>query len=165
MDTILIEDKGAGAGKGVGGFVVLLGFSLALAGLQLLHYIVNTYAFIFDESWRAFTTPGEPEYDPNWKLVVGIQLLMYLTLVPLLTAVLVSFARRRKTFIRLAILWLIVAFLVSIVDNNLMALIPALQSDGTLNESALDALRTGLAALVWIPYLMFSKRVKQIFVS
>jgi hypothetical protein len=165
MDTILIEEKGAGAGNGVGGLIVFLGFSLTLAGLQLLHYIVNTYALIFDESWRALTTPGEPEYDPNWKLVVGIELLMCLTLVPLLTAVLVSFARRRKTFIRLAILWLIVVFLVSIVDNNLMALIPALQSDGTLNESALDALRTGFAALVWIPYLMFSKRVKQIFVG
>ncbi len=165
MDTILIEERAAGQGRGAGVLIVLLGFSQALAGLQLLHYIVNTYALIFDESWRAFTTPGEPEYDPDWKLVVGIELLMYLTLVPLLAAVLVSFARRRKAFIRLAILWLIVVFLVSIVDNNLIALIPALQSDGTLNQSAFDALRAGFVALVWIPYLMFSKRVKLIFVG
>jgi hypothetical protein len=68
-----------------------------------------------------------------------------------------SFARRRKTFIRLAILWLIVVFLVSIVDNNLIALIPGYHEDGTLNEPAGVAMRTGFAALVWIPYLTFSK--------
>jgi len=165
MDTIQIEEKAAGDRYGGGILILLLGFSLVLAGLQVLHYIINGYALIFDESWRAFTTPGEPEYQPNYKLVVGIELLMSLTLVPLLAAVLVSFARRRKAFIRLAILWLIVVFLVSIVDNNLIALIPAYHEDGTLNESARGALRTGFAALVWIPYLMFSKRVKQFFVS
>ena len=42
---------------------------------------------------------------------------------------------------------------------------PALHEDRTLNESALDAFRAAFAALFWIPYLMFSNRVKQTFVD
>jgi hypothetical protein len=166
MDRVIIPDRGTGDRNWGGIPILLLGISLALAALQLLHFIVGTYALIFDESWwYGLTTPGEPEYDPDWKLVVGLELLMGLAMVPLLAAVLVSFARRQKAFIRLAILWLAALFLVAIVDNNLIALIPALHKDGTLNESAYDALRAGFAALVWIPYLMFSKRIKRVFVG
>jgi Protein of unknown function (DUF2569) len=83
----------------------------------------------------------------------------------LLAAVLVSFARKQKTFVRLTMLWMLSCILVAIVDHHLCAVIPVLEEDGTLNVTAHEILRSDAFALVWTPYLMFSRRLPQTFVN
>jgi hypothetical protein len=163
MDTIYIERS-----SGYGGYpisAVLLGLSIVYSGLVLLHSVVSTFALVFSHEWIYLTTPDAPGYDPFWKLVVGAELLMSLLLTPLLAAMLVSFAQKRKTFAKITMLWMMSCVLVAIVDHNLCWLIPALQEDGTVNATAYDVVRSGAFALFWTPYLMFSKRLKQTFVT
>jgi hypothetical protein len=164
MDTIYIDERASGPG-GYPIAALVLGFGLVLGGLVLLHSVLSTFALIFSHDWTYLTTPDAPGYDPFWKLVVGAELLMSLLLTALLSAVLISFGLKRKSFVRLTMLWMMAWVLVSIVDHNLSAIIPALYDDGTVHRTAYRVLIAGVVAVIWMPYLMFSRRLKQAFVN
>jgi hypothetical protein len=164
MDTIYIDART----PGIAGYpvtVLFLGLGLAYSGLMLLHSVLSTFALIFSHEWTYLTTPDAPGYDPFWKLVVGAELLMNLLLTALLGGVLVSFAQKKKSFARLAMLWMMACVLVAIIDHNLCGIIPALYDDGTVNETAYQVVWAGVVAVIWMPYLIFSRRLKQAFVN
>lgn len=151
--------------SGLGGWLALLGVVLAASLLKLVLHILGTYPPIFRSgTWEKLTTPGGPAYHPLWGPVLGGEIAANCVFSVILVTLLVLFFRKSRRFPALFIAF-IAANLVFIVADAVAvkAILPgeALFDAGTTRElgSAL------ISAVIWIPYLLRSRRAKNTFVD
>jgi hypothetical protein len=151
--------------EGIGGWLILPAIGLILMPFRNAVTFYREFLPVFTEGhWEILTTPGTDVYHPLWASLIIFEICGNLGFI--IFDVILAFlffrksSRTPKVFI--AFLGLNVAFLLG--DYLMVKLIPAtaaVDDPDTIRE----VMRGAIAAAIWIPYFLVSKRVKNTFVN
>lgn len=150
---------------GLRGWLLLVAVGLfvrpgtAIASLFQLGYLFSL------QSWQELTLPGRANYHPLWAPMILAELFFLITVLALSLALLVIFFQRRRTFPPLFVALLgavaIFTFFDQVGLTYLARALPALKSETNVK----DVVQTAMQAMIWIPYMLCSKRVRATFVK
>jgi hypothetical protein len=149
--------------KGVGGWLILVTIGLVVTPIRILVVLLGTYAPIFSGgAWSLLTTPGTEAYNPLWKPILLFELfgnaiffLWSITLLFLLFG-------HKRIFPKLMIAFYLGSLLFVGIDFLLASAIPAVASKEDASSVG-ELIRAIFVCVIWVPYFLQSKRVKQTF--
>jgi hypothetical protein len=149
---------------GLGGWLALLGVGLFFTPLKLAAFLLTTFIPIFrNGTWDALTTPGNPLYRAGWAPLLMGEIVVNVFFIVAAIALLVLYFRKSRRFPKLCIGYLAANVIFVIGDAFGTGFV--VPSDRVLDPETLRQVGTTLiGALIWIPYLLISKRVKNTFV-
>lgn len=149
----------------IGGWLFLVVIGLIITPLRLGYsLVVDFYPLMTDGSWSILTTPGSEAYHPLWAPLLVFEIVGNCITFLAAIVILVFFFMRKK-FVPLAMI-VFYSFNLFFVATDYFAadLIPAVAAQDS-KDSLRELLRTAVAAAIWIPYFIMSKRVKGTFVK
>lgn len=151
--------------KGLGGWLVLVGLGVVLAPIRLLVTYIPTYKPIFEDgTWEALTTFGSEYYNPMWApLLIGEISYNFILVVASLYLIYLFFSKNYlfpKLYICIAVVSLIFIPLDAWLVTKVLPDQPMFDPE-TTKEFA----RSLAGVVIWVPYLIVSKRVKATFVE
>jgi hypothetical protein len=144
------------------GWLIVLGLLLVVTLVgAVVQAVADIPQILAGKVWAEYTTPGRPAYHPCWPWLLALDWGSNLFVVAFVPVLLWLFLHKKRVFptvmfwslllfVTLAALRFGVADRISILKGNAQALPMALAV---------------LKAMVWIPYLRVSKRVKATFVN
>jgi Protein of unknown function (DUF2569) len=148
--------------EGIRGWLLLPLLGLIISPLRVGWTVYHDLLPVFTEGhWQVLTNPQSGVYHPLWGPLILFELLGNLGLIAASLALLVLFLRksRRTPLLMIAFYLLVVAFVGG--DLLLGGLLPVQGDD---SEQIRDLIRSAMAAVIWIPYFIRSRRVKATFV-
>jgi hypothetical protein len=143
---------------------VLVLIGLIGAPLTVAYFMSQTFPPIFrDGTWEKVTTPGPAPYHPFWAPLLIGEIVVNLGIIALSIYLLYLFFRKSSRFPKTYILFAIVSFAFVLVDA--LAAQVVLPDQPLLDaHTARELGRSAIAAAIWIPYMIFSERVRNTFV-
>ena len=151
--------------EGLGGWLILVGLGVIVSPLRIIAFIFPAYSEIFSNgSWDMLTTPGTEAYNPLWApiLIGEIAINGSLAIAWLFMAIL--FFSKKRVFPNWYIGIMVFTLVFILVDAlAIMAVLPnePIFDPDTTKEFA----RQFISTLIWVPYMLVSKRVKATFVK
>lgn len=151
--------------KGLGGWLILVGIGVVFTPIRLVVGLVSLYMPIFaDGTWEALTTAGSDAYHPFWApLIIGEIAFNSIMVVISLYMVYLFFSKHYlfpKVFIAVVIISLVFIPLDSWMVESIFP------GEGVFDPATTkEFVRTLVAGLIWVPYMLLSKRVKATFVE
>lgn len=160
-DTIPISRSGP---EGLGGWLILVGLGLVFTPLRLVALLMPIYPSIFrNGAWEMLTTPGSQAYHPLWAPLIIFEMVGNGILVLVSLALIALFFRRSRRFPKLYIAFLVAGLLFIGLDTWLASIV--LPDEPLLDpETARELARSLIAVVIWVPYMLRSKRVANTFV-
>jgi hypothetical protein len=158
----MIHSEGDPGPSGFGGWLVLLVIGVCVQPLGLVSEIILGIDVFSSSSWNSLTTPGSEEYHVLFQplLISEIIFNVYLEVFSVLMIVLLF--KRRSSFPRVYIIYIITAISITVIDTILSGAIPTLVNDNAVSMP--EIVRRTTFAIVWALYLTRSERVKNTFV-
>lgn len=148
----------------IGGWLLLLAIGLVVTPLRGLLFLFKDLVPAFSPAtWSALTTPGTEAYHPLWAPLLISELVTNVGFILFSVLVAVAFFQRRRIAPKLLMAFLLSNLIVVGADHFAANLIPAVASQRD-PASARELARAGIACVIWLPYLLRSKRVKGTFV-
>jgi len=149
--------------SGLGGWLVLVGAGLILSPLMITVLMVKTIApIVRDGSWEAISSASSDVYNPALVAFFACELLVNLGFVVASVWLLVLFFRRSRKFPSLFVAYCVVNLAFVVLDAWIVSwLLPEIPMD---DEDMREMARTVLNCLIWVPYMLRSRRVKNTFV-
>lgn len=150
--------------NGLRGWLILLAIGVVIAPIRLLLEYGLLYYFIFtDGTFAVLTDPSFELYSPFWgPLLVGEAVLNSLFFVAALVLVYLFFSKHYwfpRLYIGIAVCTLIFIPIDVWLGSLVLVNEPMLQTDAVK-----DFMLAFIGSVIWIPYLLVSKRVKATFV-
>jgi hypothetical protein len=151
--------------QGLGGWLVLVGIGIVVSPLRIAFIVLILYVPIFtDGTWEALTTAGAENYHPLWAPLLIGELAFNSALVLASCYLAYLFFTKQKFFPQFFI-GVVLASVVFIpldawVTSFVLTDVPVFDP-----ETTMEFARTLVYAIVWIPYVLTSKRVKATFVN
>lgn len=151
--------------KGLSGWLILVGIGVVLGPIRLIATTIPVFQPIFsDGTWEALTTVGSGAYNPIWApLLIGeitYNVSMFIALLYLAYLFFTKHYRFPAAYIFIVVVSLffipIDAWVVKFVLPDEPMFDPA---------TTKEFLRVLIGGLIWIPYMLLSKRVKATFVE
>jgi Protein of unknown function (DUF2569) len=147
---------------GLGGWLLVVGLGVLLRPVLISVQLVKSFGFVFDlGKWELLTTPGTPSYHSLYAPLLVIEVLgntltlgLGLLLIPL-------FFLRKRTFPKVFIGVLIFSIIFLSVDAGFAAKITPGEKANA--EAVTEIARLVISSLIWIPYMLYSRRVKLTF--
>jgi hypothetical protein len=149
--------------EGLDGWLILVGIGLVIRPVRILTHEAPSLVGLFTTGvWQANTTPGSPTYHPLWRYIFSMEVIGNLGILLVECFLLFLFVRRSTRFPRwfIASVLFIPAFI--LVDAWLVTRI-LLQGPLWDPETIQHFGRAAIQALIWVPYMLVSKRVKATF--
>ncbi len=151
--------------EGLGGWLILVGLGIIASPIKISAQIYPVYSKLFTGgSWAALTTPGTEAYHPLWApiLISEISINVALALTWLFIAFL--FLTKKRLFPKWYIGILVFTLAFMLVDA--VAIKAVLPNEEIFDPDTIKELaRTLVTMLIWVPYMLMSKRVKATFVK
>jgi hypothetical protein len=148
----------------IGGWLILFAIGLVIYPVGAVFSLVTQILPAFSSAtWTGSAHTAAPHYHLLWKPLLIFELAGNLILALCVLWLLVLFFQRRRVARRLAILFLVFNLLYVGVDT-LWAWILSEGGQSLAFATLRDTVRTAVACMIWIPYFIFSKRVKETFV-
>jgi len=150
--------------EGLDGWLILVGIGIVIGPIRMLVTGVPIYLPLLEpEVWTALTSPASEAYIPNigWLLILEIVVNVGLLVIAIYMAYL--FFKKHRLFPKIYIGLAVFSTTFILLDARLGAkLLPGVEmlDAETLSELA----RSMIALLIWTPYMLISKRVKQTFI-
>src|SRR5262249_40884148 len=107
--------------------------------------------------------PGSAAYHPLWAPLVIFEIFGNLAFVVMAATLLFLFFTKSPRFPRLFIAYILFNAVFVTADYFFGDLIPAIAGQKT--DALKEVLRTAVTAVIWVPYMLVSKRVKNTFVA
>ena len=149
--------------SGIGGWLYLVALGLCLAPLRLTAEIVKGLRPLEPAAWPAVTTPGTPAYHPLLGPLLMGELIVNAALLIWAVALLYLFFAKRRAFPAAMIAFLIARLVVHVADLGAGLMVPMVAA--RIGPAAWGGLAGGaLVVLLWVPYLLKSRRVEATFV-
>ena len=150
--------------EGLRGWLVLVGINVVLGPWVLIFFIATTFLPLFaTEGWALITTPGTEHYHPFWKPLVFGEMIINTLLVLMFFFINYLFFLKKRLFPKfyIAILIFMPAF---ILADALLAKI-VMPNDPVFDVNTIKELSRSLFwGVVWVPYMLVSKRAKATFI-
>jgi len=151
--------------RGIGGWLVLPILGLIVTLIYGLVTIVRDVLPAFGRDvWPILTTPGSAAYHPLWAPALIFETVINIAFVVIPIVLLVIMKNKSRRLPKLMIVWYLGVLLAQIIDLVLLSQIPMVASQTDSNDFR-DLIRTVVTCLIWIPYFLISKRVKNTFVE
>lgn len=150
--------------EGLSGWLILVGLGVILSPLIILGTVLPTYFEIFSNgAWGVLTTPGSTAYNPMWAPLIIAEIVVNIGLVVAWVIAAALFCLKKKAFPKLYIgLFL---FSLAFILLDAVAVKYVLPSVPVFDPATAQQFgRTLIAALIWMPYMLLSKRVKATFI-
>lgn len=150
---------------GFGGWLYIVAIGLIVAFRDSLFYIIDTLIPLLNsQDWLLLTTPGNGLYHPMWRTVIYTELIMHLTVIVLIILIGYMCYRNKKLFKNLMISFILVNLLFSIIAFFMYQTIPLIAED-SFSDSIVGIIRAVIYSVIWIPYFLVSKRVKNTYIN
>ena len=151
--------------KGLSGWLILVGLGVLVSPIRLLVTYIPIYKPIFEDgTWEILTTVSSEAYDPLWEpLLVGeiaYNSIMFGVSVYLIYLFFSKHYLFPKLYIAIVAVSLVFIPLDAWVVTKILPTEPMFDPDTTK-----EFMRVVINSLIWIPYMLFSKRVKATFVE
>lgn len=151
--------------KGLGGWLILVGIGVVIAPIRLLATYIPIYKPIFEDgTWEALTTVGSEAYDPLWApLLVGEIAYNSIMVAASLYLIYLFFSKHYlfpKVYIALVAVSLVFIPLDAWLVTKVLPNVPMFDP-----ETTKEFMRVLIGGLIWVPYMLVSKRVKATFVE
>lgn len=151
--------------KGLSGWLILVGIGVVVSPLRLFVTAMQSFTPLFREgTWAALTTAGSEYYHPAWAPLLIGEIVYNLGMVSASAYLIYLFFSRHYLFPNVYIIVVIVSVIFIPIDAWLVTLVMPMKSmfdPDTMAEFA----RTFISGLIWVPYMLVSKRVKATFVE
>lgn len=160
-----MDDTGNTDLKGLGGWLVLVGLGVVLAPIRQLAALIPVYPPIFTEGyWEELTTVGSAAYHPLWgPLIIG-EIVVNSAIVLVQLYLIYLFFSKHYRFPKFYISLILFSFVFIVFDAWLATFV--LPGEPMFDDSTIKEVSRAIgAAVVWIPYMLISKRVEATFVE
>jgi len=145
--------------RGIGGWLILPALGLVISPLWIAYVLVTRHLPLFlDGRWARLATVGTHTYHPLLACEVVFEVVGNLTGLTLATVTLVFFLKRSRRAPMLMVALLSWGVVFSVTNHFFVNALSA------GSPSWADAFRPIVAAAIWIPYFLESRRVKATFV-
>lgn len=151
--------------EGLRGWLILVGIGIVISPLRIGFLLWETFMPIFSEGiWEVLTTPGYEAYSPLWAPILLSEIVINTGLVFIAVYLIYLFFSKRRAFPKWYIGVVVFSLIFILIDASAIKLVmpkePIFDQD-TIKELA----RSLVACLIWVPYMLVSKRVKATFVK
>ncbi len=154
-----------GALVGLGGWLVLPILGLFIAPIRLGFMLWTGHLPIFtDGTWELLTSAGSASHHFLWAPLLVFEVAGNLTMITLCAVALVLAFRRSRRFPGLMVGYYLFALVFAVADTIAAEAIPGI-AELSETESLGDVGRAIIAAGIWVPYMLLSKRVRATFVE
>ncbi len=148
----------------IGGWLILVAIGLIISPVRLMVLIGRDLLPSFSsEIWTALTTPGTTIYHPLWAPILIFELVGNIGFIAFVSFVIVYFFRKRRVLPKMIIALLISNLVFILIDYFVVDLIPFVKSQND-TETLRELIQSIIACSIWVPYFLFTKRVKGTFV-
>jgi len=148
---------------GIGGWLYLVALGVCLAPLRLAGEIVRGLRPLQSATWHAVTTPGTSAYHPLFAPLIVGELIVNAALLVWAVALLYLFFSKRRAFVAAMMAFLIARLAVQVADLGAGLMVPMVAA--RIGPAAWGGLAGGgIVVLIWVPYLVKSRRVEATFV-
>ena len=152
--------------QGLGGWLILVIIGLVITPIRLSLFILSDFVPIFtDGTWQALTVVTSSSYHALWAQLIIFEMTGNLAIIILSLVTMYFMFRKSKRTPTVAITWYAVGFVFVVADFFLASMIPAIADMPTDFETVKEISRASFGVLIWIPYFLFSKRVKATFIE
>ncbi len=152
-----------GSAAGALGWLIVLGVMLAVTLVASVVQAVTDIPQILDgKVWVAYTTPGQPVYDPGWAALLALDWGSNLFVLVFFPVLLSLFLQKKKTFRSLTTGTLLLFVVLSMFRLWLVNQVPHFSAAEQAAQFWSVVFAFGKAVL-WIPYLLLSRRSKATF--
>lgn len=151
--------------EGIGGWLILVVIGMVVSPIRIALLLTQIHLPMFsDGTWAQLTTPSTEVYHGLWAPLIIFEVAGNLVVMLLGLAALVLLLMKSRHTPTMTIAWLLTAVVFGIADFVLADQIPLIAAQPLDVESAREIARSIVAAAIWIPYFLVSKRVKATFV-
>ena len=150
--------------KGLGGWLILPAISLFFIPLDLIPSLFEYFEMFQNGTWANLTISGSEEYHHLWAPLIIYEIVGNIIFLIFCFILIVMFFAKYFRFPTLMITFIASNLLFVICDLIVGNFIPAISSVDNPNAGMGLATLLG-GAMVWIPYFLVSKRVKNTFVN
>jgi transglutaminase-like putative cysteine protease len=154
---------------GLGGWLIVVAIILIIRPFVAIVALGGIFApyVTSPQIWQFFTSPEGQYYSPLWLPIFVFEIFVNTALVVFDVFLLLLFFAKKKSFPKTFVAVLAIMLVCGILDAALISAIPKDHFPGdmrtALNSAAKDSASNIIAALIWIPYLLISRRVKTTF--
>ena len=147
---------------GLGGWLIFLAIFLLLSPIHITILLISTTSDILP-LWVPLTTPESLYYIPGLKPLIMMELIGNLLFIALFIYGIYCFFTKNRRFAKL-IIWILIGNLIFLILDHFFANI-VMQDYLAVNdpEGFRDIVISIIRCLIWIPYLLKSKRVRSTF--
>lgn len=154
-----------GGPSGLGGWLILPAIGLILSPVRLLISLNTDLLPIFQEGyWEILTTPGSEAYHPLWAPFILFEVFGNLFFIIFSIALIAMFFLKSHWFPKLMITYLLSNLFFVVGDYFLADLIPVIGEE-TDFEALGEIVKISVGVVIWVPYFLVSKRVRNTFVK
>lgn len=147
----------------LGGLLFPVGIYIVASPIRLINTLYINYFSTTD--WEALMSIGYGHYDVNlWRAILLSELIYFITLFFLSLYLVYLFISRHYLFPRIFIIVLIMPLIFVPLDSWAVTFLYPLESVFS-RETVISLLQTLFFIILFVPYLLFSKRVKTTFVE
>lgn len=151
--------------NGLGGWLILVGIGVVIGPISLLLALIPAYQPIFEDgTWEALTTKGSEIYTPYFSSLLVSEIAFNTLLVGASVYLIYLFFSKHYLFPKLYIC--IMAASLIFIPLDAWLVVQVFPDEPMFDpETTQDFGRSILTALIWIPYMLLSKRVRATFVQ
>jgi hypothetical protein len=151
--------------EGLSGWLILVGIGIIISPIRIGFTVLPLYSnIITDGTWEALTVIGSEAYHPLWASILSGEVLLNIGLIGVWIYIAYLFFSKKKQFPIFYIGALLFSLTFIILDAFAIKLVlpnePVFDPDTTK-----ELFRMIIICLIWIPYMLVSKRVKATFVN
>ncbi len=147
---------------GLRGWLILVAIGVVLSPFRILMGTIETVApFMEATAWQTLTDPESLSYHQNWGPLLTFTVVANLILLAMAVVCLVLFFQKRRRFPQFFIAFSLAHLAALLFDFGFIHLLPV-EPDAEANPYT-DLTRAVIGCAIWIPYMLFSKRVKATF--
>lgn len=148
---------------GLGGWLVLIAIGVVVRPLVLGWQLARDFGYAFNlDTWEALTTPGMEAYDPAYAPLIIAEVIGNTVLVSTSLLLVLLFFRCKRAFPAVFIGLMIFSLLFIAADTwaaeNLIK-----DGEPAAPENKTEIVKIVIQSLIWIPYMLNSRRVKLTF--
>jgi len=160
-----IEQQSAKQYEGLGGWLILVGIGVVLSPFRILADISKIYLPIFkDGTWDALTDPTSEVYNSSFSILLTGEIVFNSIMILVSFYMIYLFFAKKKLFPKFYIWTLIISFIFIILDALVVSVI--FPNTKVMDiDTAKELFRIFIVGIIWIPYMIKSKRVKATFIK
>lgn len=147
---------------GLGGWLIILAISILISPIILSYTIIDAISEL-RPLWEPLTSPQSPYYIDGLATLVTTELTVNALFTLLFLYIIFLFFTKHRHFPKFLIFALAANLLFLLVDDFWVKMILSPYTETDDPEDLRDILLSGIRCVIWIPYLLNSKRVKSTF--